>query len=368
MFKTNNAKALFIILVVIPTFLSIVYNFFIATPRYVGEAKIIVKSLSGGEVSGGLSSLLGALGVLQPSLTGAYLVMNYIQSRDMMFILEEKFRIKEYYSSKDWDFLYRFDPFGLYSSYEDFYLYYKDKVVKVSFDTYSGTVTINVIGKDPEYVYNLLNEIVSASENFVNNLNSRSSLTALKYYKDRLEESGKKLISFSEKIKKFLTEKKTVAPEQEVGFLLGRIAELQRMLISKQMELSTLLSVAPENPKVSELKREVDYLKREIDSLLNKLTGQNNSLATNSVELELMKSELLMLQKEVEMNLNAFLHAQNMVYLQHLFIESVEKPTKPDAPMEPKRVRNVFVVFAISFAIWGVLSLLIAGVKEHRQE
>lgn len=368
MFKITNAKILFIILVLIPTFFSIIYNFLIATPRYVGEAKIIVKSLSSGEIAGGLSSFLGAVGVLQPSSTGAYLVMNYIQSKDMMFMLEKKFKIKEYYSGKDWDFLYRFDPFGIFPSYENFYIYYKDNVVNVSFDTYSGTVTINVIGKDPEYVYDLLNEIIFSSENFVNNLNSRSSVTALNYYKDRLEESQSKLRSFSEKIKKFLNSNRTIAPDQEAGFLLGRIADLQGMLISKQMELSTLLSVAPENPKVSELKKEVDYLKKEIDSLLNKLTGQSNSLASNSVELELMKSELLMLQKEVEANLNALLQAQNMTYLQHLFLESVEKPTKPDFPMEPKRVRNVFVVFAISFALWGVLSLLFAGVREHRQE
>lgn len=368
MLKRTITGHLFLILVVLPTIIGVIYNLFLATPVYIAEAKIVVKTLGGGEVPVGLGSLLSAVGVLQPSTSGAYLVMDYIHSRDVMFVLEEKFRIKEYYSSKDWDLFSRFNPFGIDSSYENFYDYYNKKVVETYFNTNSGVVTIRVRAKDPEYTTKVLKELIRISEVFVNRVNQRASLTALKYYKDQLETSRTKVQEFAKVIKKFLAEKKIVAPEQEVGILLSMIAELQGNLISKQLELSTIESVAPENPKIPELKREIKQLKKEINSLLSRITGKRNSLSVHSVELELLKMELLTLQKEVEMNLGAFLQAQNRAHLQHLFIEAVEKPSKPDAPTEPKAGRNIFVIFAISFALWGVVSLFVAGIREHTEE
>lgn len=368
MLKKISVSKLFLILVVIPTLLGVLYNLVVATPRYVSEAKVIIKSLGAGEMPGGLGSLLSAVGVLQPSTAGAYLVIDHIYSRDVMFQLEKKFKIKEYYSSKDWDILMRFDPFNIDSSYENFYEYYKSKVVESFLDTNSGVLYIRVRAKDPDYAYTLANELIKISENFVNKINERASMTALEYYKEQLENSKRKVKEFAEKVKNFLTKKKVIAPEQEVGVILSMVATLQGKLIEKQIELSTIMSVAPKNPRVPELKREIEQIKREIKKFLNKLTGKRNSLAAHSVELELLKSELLMLQKEVKMNLAAFLQAQNQAYLQHLFIETVEKPIKPDAPTEPKAGRNIFVIFAISFAIWGVVSLLIAGVKEHVEE
>ncbi len=355
-------------MVVLPTFLAVVYNLFIATPVYISEARIIVKSLSAGETSLGLSSFLGAIGVMQPSTYGAYLVINRVMSRDVMFELDKDFRLKEYYSSKEWDMLRRFDPFNLDPSYENFYRYYTNRVVEASFDPNAGIVTLRVRAKDPKYCNKIAQRLVRLSEEFVNLINRRASMTALGYYEEKLKESRRRLKEFSEKVKSFLVKTKTVSPEQQAGVLLQTIAQLQGQLIAKQIQLSTIKSVAPQSPLIETLEKEIDGIKKEIGKLTRQLTGKKGSLATHSVELELLKGELMLLQKEVELNLQAFLSAENQAQLQHLFVETVEKPTEPDAPMEPEKAKNIFVVFAISFALWGVLSLLIAGVKEHTGE
>jgi len=363
--KIKNTSISFFIIVIIPTFISIVYNLFLATPTYISEAKVIVKSLGSGEMPGGLGSLLSAVGVLHPSTSGAYLVMEHIRSRDVMFQLEEKYKIKEYYSSKDWDILRRFDPLGIDPSYENFYEYYKDRVIESFLDTNSGVITIRIRGKDPEYPTTVLREILGISENFVNGLNMRASMTALNYYKEQLEKSRAKVKEYSEKLKKFLNENRVFAPDKEVAVLLSTIAELQKTLIAKQIELSNIESVAPDNPKIPQLRKEIEELRNKINALLSKITGRSDSLATSSVELELLKTELLMLQKEVEMNLAAYLHAQNQAYLQHLFIETVEAPIKPDAPREPRALKNIFVVFILSFITWAIIWLLTSAAREH---
>jgi capsular polysaccharide transport system permease protein len=48
-----------------------------------------------------------------------------------------------------------------------------------------------------------------------------------------------------------------------------------------------------------------------------------------------------------------------------LFIEHIVKPTLPDYPLEPKRIQGIIATLLLSLISWGILKLLIAGVKEH---
>ncbi|HCP10156.1 MAG TPA: hypothetical protein DIT22_05570 [Thermodesulfobacterium commune] len=365
--KLFTISKLFLFIVVIPTFLTSFYLLFIATPIYISESKIIIKSSAPSPSFTGLSSLLKSVGVLEPSIVGSYFVMNYIHSRDAMFELDKKYQIKKYYESSKLDFLQRFDPLRIDPSYENFSEYYKDKVVTSFLDPTSSILTIRVRAADKEYAYNLAKELVKMSERFVNALNARSSYTALEYYKQQLEDSRKKVKKLGSNIAQFLTKTGVVSPEQQIGAVLQSTIRLQEQLIGKQIELLGIISVAPENPKIPILKEEIRQLKTEIDKNLNFLAGAKDSIAPHAVELELLKTELQMLQKEVEANFAAYLQAQNQAFMQQLFIEKIEEPFVPDAPMEPERLKIIFTVFAISFALWGILSILIAGIKEHRE-
>jgi len=48
-----------------------------------------------------------------------------------------------------------------------------------------------------------------------------------------------------------------------------------------------------------------------------------------------------------------------------LFIERVVQPTLPDYPLEPRRIAGILSTIALSLVVWGILKILIAGVKEH---
>jgi len=363
--KLLSAKVLFFFIVVGTTLITLVYNFFIATPVYVTTAQIVVKSLGSGGGVEGLGNLLSSIGVLQPSTSGAYLVRDYMLSKDAMFKLDEKFKLRDYYSSDKWDFVQRFDPFNLDKSYESFYRYYRSKVVEAYVDSKTGAVFLKTRAADAEYSYNLAKELIYLSEDFVNKLNRRSSITALNYYKAQLENSRKKLREFAEKLKRFLEQKRILAPEQQTASIIQLITQLQAKLIDVELELANIKLLSPQNPKIESLEYQSRLIKQQINALMHELFNKRDSLAKNSVELELLKSELQMLQKELEMNLMAFLQAQNQAYLQHLFIETVDKPRIPDAPTEPEKFKNVFVAFALSFAVWGILVLFIAGIREH---
>lgn len=315
----------------------------------------------------GITSLLRSVGMIEPLAIGTYIVMDYILSRDFMFALDRQFSIKKVYSSTSIDFIQRFDPFGIDQSYENFFVnYYKaGKVVHVSINPHSSIITLRYRSPDPKYSKAMADFSIELIENFINKLNERSAETKLRYFLEKIEESRRKVRELSVKIKDFMMKTRVLAPEQQSAVLLQTTSRLQEQLILKQLEYMRIQSVAPENPRLPELKREIDELKKQIDKNMSLLAGDPKSIGPSAVELEILKAEMQMLQKELEANLMSYLQAVNQLRLQQFFVERVESPRIADAPSEPERFKNILTVFAIAFAIWGIVSVLYAGVKEH---
>ena len=58
--------------------------------------------------------------------------------------------------------------------------------------------------------------------------------------------------------------------------------------------------------------------------------------------------------------------ARNEAQRQQLYLERIAQPSKPDEAMEPRRLRGVAAVFVLGLVAWGILTMLIAGIKEHQ--
>jgi BexC/CtrB/KpsE family polysaccharide export inner-membrane protein len=363
-FKNNIS---FFILVILPFFLSLVYYTIISTKVYVCESKIVVKNLSESGSLSGLGTLLKTLGLVEGTSSYGNILVNYIQSRDVMLALEKDFKIKNYYSSKEWDLLKRFDPFHLDPSYENFLKFYRKFVVNAYMEPKYNIVILQTRAKDPDFAFQLNQQILKLSENFINEMNKKVYSSALSYFESRLEESRNKIKALSEKIAKFLTKTGVVSPEQQIGVLLQQTAKLQESLIYKELELSRLKILAPQNPKIKDLEREIFQLRNEINKNLSKIAGTSTSIGPQAVELEMLKAEMNLLMKELEANLSAYLQAKNQAMMQLLFVETVEAPIKPDAPTEPRVLKNLFTIFVLCFIIWALYWFITSAVKEHAE-
>lgn len=326
----------------------------------------MIKSLGAQDSGGGFTGFLRNIGILEPSTIGSYLVIDYITSRDFMFSLDKEFSIKKYYGSDKIDLIQRFSPFGLDTSYENFYeSYYTKNVVRVKLNPNSSVVTIVFRAPEAKYAKSLSDWTLAEIERFINNINQKSAETKFLYFSERIEEGRKRIQETAEKLKKFIQSTSVLSPEQQVAVTLQTIAKLNEQLLTKQNELARIQYLAPENPKIPDLKREIENLKREINQNMTLLTEKQKGIGPTGVELELLKVELQNLFKEQELNLSSFIQAVHQTKLQQFFIEKIEEPKIADAPAEPKIFKNVIMIFAISFAIWGIISILYAGVKEH---
>jgi capsular polysaccharide transport system permease protein len=58
--------------------------------------------------------------------------------------------------------------------------------------------------------------------------------------------------------------------------------------------------------------------------------------------------------------------ARNEAQRQQIYLERIAEPSRPDAAQEPRRLRGILATFLVGLVAWGVISLLLAGVREHQ--
>jgi len=50
---------------------------------------------------------------------------------------------------------------------------------------------------------------------------------------------------------------------------------------------------------------------------------------------------------------------------QQLYLERIAQPSLPDEALEPRRVRYTLSTLLFGLICWGILTLLVAGTREH---
>ena len=58
--------------------------------------------------------------------------------------------------------------------------------------------------------------------------------------------------------------------------------------------------------------------------------------------------------------------ARNEAQRQQVYLERIAQPSLPDVAQEPRRLRSIAATFILGLVAWGILSMLVAGVREHQ--
>ena len=125
--------------------------------------------------------------------------------------------------------------------------------------------------------------------------------------------------------------------------------------------------MAGRNPQIPVLQNRTDVLQGAIDAETAKVAGDNQSLSTKSADYDGVMLERDFAAKRLELALMSLQTAREDALKQQLYLERIAQPNKPDVAIEPKRVRNIVATFVLGLIGWGILSLLLAAVKEHAE-
>ena len=148
---------------------------------------------------------------------------------------------------------------------------------------------------------------------------------------------------------------------------MSLVSKLQDELILIQTQLDQVRAVTPENPQISGLKAREQSLRKEIALQMKAIAGGGaGSLSTQAADYQRIVLENQLAEQQLTAAITSLENARADANRRQLYLEVVEQPSQPDMPYRPKRLYNIAATFIIGLMVYGILSLLIASIREHK--
>ncbi len=357
--KTNT---IFILTVLTPTALAIIYYGLIASDVYISESRFVVRSPQR-QAATGLGALLQGTGFAR-SQDDTYSVHDYVMSRDALKELDDQLKVRKSFSSKDADVINRFPGLDWDDSFEAFYRYYKKRVT-IDYDTVSSISVLNVRAFTADDAKNINDLLLKMGERLVNNLNDRSRQDLIKVAQQEVSVAEEKAKTAALSLSAFRSNQSVFDPTGQSAAQLQSVGKIREELMSAEAQLSQLVQLSPNNPQIKVLRSRVDSLRASAANEAAKVTGSGNSFASKATGFDRLTLEKQFADRQLAAAFASLESAKSESQRKQLYLERLVQPNLPDMAVEPRRLRSICTVLALGLILWGVVTLLIASVKEH---
>ncbi|MBP4044678.1 capsule biosynthesis protein [Chromobacterium violaceum] len=361
--KVRRINPLFLITVIVPTTISVIYFGGIASDVYVSESRFVVRSPEKQSTSP-FGNLLKGAGFSR-SQDDSYTVQDFMMSRDALKALDKSLAINKAFSSSQIDPFSRFAGLNWDNSFEALHRYYQNKV-SMQLDSSSSISTLTVRAFTADDAYRINKQLLDMSEELINRLNERGRQDMIRFASREVDAAEKKSTAAAVALSLYRNEKGVIDPERQSTIQLQQITKLQDELIATKTQLAQLQTFTQDNPQIPALKKRIETLQSEIAAESNMVAGGNKSLANKAAEYQRLVLEREFADKQLASAMATLEQARNDAVRKQLYLERIVQPNKPDKAQEPRRIRGIFSTLALGLVAWGILTMLLAGVREHQ--
>lgn len=358
-----SRHALFVAVAMLPSVAAAVYYGALASDVYVAESRFVVRSPERQMVSP-LGLILKGAGFTRAS-DDAYSIQDYIHSRDAMRSLDDALGIRAAFADPAVDWLSRFGTWPAGASQEVLHQYYRRKV-EVQIDANSSIATLTTRAFSAEAARAMNRKLLDLSEELVNQLNERGRQDLIRYAATEVDDARIKAGIAALALAGYRNRQGVIDPERQSTIPLQQVAKLQDELLDARTQIATLERLAQDNPQLPVLRQRAALLHTEIGKESARVAGAGSrSLADKAAEFQRLQLEKEFADKVLASAMSTLEQARSEAQRKQLYLERIVQPSRPDEPMEPRRLRNVVVTMVLALLGWGIVALLLAGVREH---
>ncbi|MBC8739246.1 hypothetical protein F6X40_21085 [Paraburkholderia sp. UCT31] len=361
--RIKGVNRLFALTVVLPTTVAVVYFGLIASDVYVSESRFVVRSAQRQSQTSVVGALLQGTGFSRAQ-DDTYPVIDYIQSRDALKELNQNGYIADAYGNHG-DFLSHFSR-RVDDSFEALWKYYGKHIVSVDFDSTSSITTLQVRSYTSRDAENIDAKLLDMSERLVNRMNERAAADTIEFAQRQVDITAGKAKDAAAALASYRDTYTVFDPDRQSALQLQQVTALQTQMFAAQTQLIQLQSIAPQNPQIPVLKTSIATLEKQIEAATGGVSGGKNSLSNKAAAYARLQLDSQFADRQLASAMAALENARADAQRKQLYLERLVQPNAPDVAIEPKRLKSIFEVFALGMILWGVLSLLLAGMLEHR--
>lgn len=348
--------------VIIPTFFSTLYFGLWASDIYVSESSFVVRSPRNQTALSGVGALLQSSGFAR-SQDDTYTVQEYMRSHTAVNQLQQTLPLRELY--QEGDIFSRFNGFGWNDSQEAFYEYFK-RHLSIDVDSVSGIATLRVRTFGAEEGTLINQKLLDFGEDLINRLNERARTDTIVFAEQAVAEAEIRVKQTADALTQYRITHKFVDLPAQSSAQLAIMSNLDSELIRVETQLAQLLSITPDNPQVAALQQRQKSLQKQLAQKSKVISGSENSIATQAADYQRLVLDYELAQQQLTTAITSLHNTRNEADRQQLYLEVINQPSKPDWALEPQRFYNILATLMIGLMLYGILSLLLASVREHK--
>jgi capsular polysaccharide transport system permease protein len=358
----SKLSNLFVLTVALPTLAAVIYYGFIASDVYISEAHFVVRSPQK-QAATGFGAILQNAGFAR-SDDDTHTVHDFMRSRDAMNKINIRLPLAKIYRD-DADLFGRFNPMGLDSSNEALYQYYQGKV-GLDLDSTSSISVLKTRAFNADHAHEINEMLLQMGEQLINQLNERGRQDMIRFANSEVKTAAVNAQKAAFALASYRNDQGVFDPEKQSALQLTQITKLQEQLIANRSQLAQVQMVSPANPQIPVLQKRIGLLQAAINFEMSKVAGSGASLTTKTAEYTRLAQDALLADKQLAAAITSLETARNDAQRKQLYLERIVQPSKPDVAVEPKRLRSILTVIVFGLIVWGIFTMLSAGIREHR--
>lgn len=357
--KQHLGKAI----IFLPMTLLIIYLAIFSQPRFVSESKVAIKrsdDLASNNVNFGL--LLGAIN--PSSVEDALYLKEYINSPDMLAVLDKQLNFRQAFSQSGLDFLHHLSPD---ETAEKFLRYYRERI-SVTYDDKAGLLAIRTQGFTPDFALNFNKAVLKESERFINELSHRIARDQLTFAEKEMEKSRSRLNNSKSELLAYQNSNNVLDPEAQALAASSLVNTLMGQKIQMEAELRTLLTYLRDDAaQVVSVRNAIASMQAQIDNEKGKITApQGDKLNRMAVEFEEIRSRVTFDNELYKLALTSIEKTRVEAARKLKVLSVISSPQQPQESTFPNIPYLISCWLLVCCLMFGTLKLLLAVIEDHR--
>lgn len=359
----------FAVCVLLPALLAGVYYFGYASPQYEVEFRFAVRDTNGTvSTSSATAGIIASLGMSTASNSNEnYMVTEYMTSLQAVEDLQKKIDLRQIYSRPFIDAWSRLDESR---SLEDFAKYWKDNVVKATFDTITGIAIGRVRAFTPEDSFLVAKTLLSSADEMINEVAQRPLREAVRFSEAEVKRAEDRLRQIRDDLAKYREKEGLIEPMNNVVASNAALASTVRGLLTQLQTDKAALSkqglganAAPMRTLEMRIKATEDQLKA-IEAQVSSQT-MGGAISPIVARYEALDLERQFAQGMLTSTMQSLEQARANAVTKRLYITPFIQPALPQTSTYPNRFVATLTVTVACLFLWTIALLVSRSIKEH---
>ena len=343
--------------------LAAVYWLLLASDRYVSEARVIIQrsDINSGQTMD-FSSLLTGVG--GGSRADQLLMRDHMLSLDMLRKLETQLQLRQHYSSQG-DWLSRL--WDAEAPLEKFLPHFRTRV-SVDLDEYAGVLSIKAQAYTPEMAQAIASAMVTEGEQTMNAMAHALAREQVNFLEGQVATMSERAQAARMAMLAYQNTKGLVSPQATAENVAAIVNRLEAQLAELQTRRSSLLGyLQPNSANMVELDLQIGAVQKQISTEKARLTAPGGKTLNAAVEeFQRLQMEAEFAQQVYQTALTALERGRVEATRTLKKVSVLQSAGLPEFPLEPRRLYNLIVFVLTAFLLAGVLQLLSAIVRDHK--